>query len=456
MQKLKYNKLVKNAIYILVALIGFSNGLKAQVSYSLEQCKELALKNNAKIKNAALSIDMAAQQKGEAYTKYFPQVSGQIAGMYAFKDLVQMDQKGGNLPVYDGNPVNLQHPTQFAYMPDTKISMLDKLFVSNLMIMQPVYAGNRISTGNALAELSKDINKDKYNIEKYNVCEKTEELYWQVIALIEKEKTVDFYIAYLEKLETDVQNMRDAGLIGKNDVLKVSIKLNELNINKLKLQNGIELSKEALSQHIGVSYSSNMQFTDSVLVDKSPEAYFADENQSINKKYEMNLVNKAVQAEKLQTDLKKGEYLPQVSVGAVLMYMNVLDKSSANAMLLANVSVPISGWWEASYTLQERKIQEEMINNTQKETAELLGLQISQTWKTLNENYQKISMGNKMLEQAQENFKENESNYKAGLIGISDLLEAQALVQQSQDQLVEFKTNYKLSLTKYLQAVGNY
>ncbi len=61
-----------------------------------------------------------------------------------------------------------------------------------------------------------------------------------------------------------------------------------------------------------------------------------------------------------------------------------------------------------------------------------------------------------MIEEAKENFKVVESNYKSGVVALSDFLEAKAMLQKSQDQLIEFKTNYKYLTTKYLQAVGNY
>ena len=40
-------------------------------------------------------------------------------------------------------------------------------------------------------------------------------------------------------LQKEVNSAQSAGLIGKNDVLKVALKVNELQINKLKLDNYI-------------------------------------------------------------------------------------------------------------------------------------------------------------------------------------------------------------------------
>lgn len=43
-----------------------------------------------------------------------------------------------------------------------------------------------------------------------------------------------------------------------------------------------------------------------------------------------------------------------------------------------------------------------------------------------------------------------------GNIGISDLLEAQALFQSSNDNLTNARCNYRIVLSKYLQAIGKY
>jgi outer membrane protein TolC len=56
--------------------------------------------------------------------------------------------------------------------------------------------------------------------------------------------------------------------------------------------------------------------------------------------------------------------------------------------------------------------------------------------------------------QAEENFKVNDDSYKNGLTTISDLLEAQALLQQAQDQLTDSKANYIVKETTYLQVTG--
>ena len=58
------------------------------------------------------------------------------------------------------------------------------------------------------------------------------------------------------------------------------------------------------------------------------------------------------------------------------------------------------------------------------------------------------------LEQTTENLKVNQDSYNNGLIQLSDLLEARALKAETEDKLIEVKSQYKVAVTNYLQVTG--
>lgn len=72
------------------------------------------------------------------------------------------------------------------------------------------------------------------------------------------------------------------------------------------------------------------------------------------------------------------------------------------------------------------------------------------------EKFRSRATGSKLAEQACENLKVTDDNYRSGNISISDLLEAQALFQPSNDNLTNSRCNYQIALSKYLQAIGKY
>ena len=123
---------------------------------------------------------------------------------------------------------------------------------------------------------------------------------------------------------------------------------------------------------------------------------------------------------------------------------------------MASVKIPISDWWEASHTMKARKHKEEIARIDSRNNTELLSLQIEQTWNQLTEAYKQIAIASESIVQAEENLKINRDNFNAGMINISDLLEAETMLQQAKNQLTDSQTNYKSKLVAYMQVTGRY
>ena len=125
-------------------------------------------------------------------------------------------------------------------------------------------------------------------------------------------------------------------------------------------------------------------------------------------------------------------------------------------MVFASVKIPISDWWGASHTLKERKFKEQIARNNSKNNSELLLLQIQKTWNDLDEAYKQIDVASETIKQAEENLRINSENYRGGIVNISDMLEAQTMLQQVRDQHTDAQVNYKVKLVTYLQVTGRY
>lgn len=445
---------LKPALITIMLLLGLNSIVIAQNKYSLEQCKTLALQNNNLVGNGNLEIEASKQIKKAAFTNYFPKVSATGIAIRFNEPLFKYSIPGGNLPVYDGNPANLATATQFAYFPGISLAMLDKANIATITAVQPVYAGGRIATGNKLAQLGVDVKKNILVLSKNEVLLKTEEQYWLIVSLNEKMSTLQMVELLLDTVYRQANNAYNAGLINRNDVMKVSIKQSELQINKIKLKNGIKLATMAFSQYVGVPYDSAMVLSDTLSIEQTPYLVYIDANQALSNREEFKLLQQSVKAEELQTKLKLGEYMPEAGVGVGALYYDIPDKGTCNTMVFASVKIPISDWWGALHTLKERRIKEDIARNNSRNNSELLLLQIQKTWNELDESFKQIEVVNQTIKQAEENLRINSDNYNAGIVNVSDMLEAQAMLQQAKDQATDAKANYKVKLVSYLQVTG--
>jgi len=439
----------------MMLILGMSPFLQAQKNYTLEQCKTLALQNNVQVKNKILDVSASEEVKKAAFTKYFPQVEATAMTFRFQKSLIEMDVPGGNLPVYDGNPANLATATQFAYFPGMNISAFEKGNIGMITAVQPIFAGNQIVTGNKLASLGTEVNQIQLTSTKDEIAIETEKRYWQIVELGEKMKTLERYIQLVDTLRKEVQDVFHAGLITRNDLLKVELKQNELQMNRVKLDNGIKLAKMAFCQYIGILYNPEISFKNELVQDKDPQLLFTNHEQALAGRAEYQLLQKSSEAEKYLTKMKRGEYMPQVGVGVGGLYLDVMNgKSTSSGMVFGSVKIPISGWWEASHKLKERQLKEEQNQNMVTDNTEKLLLQMQQARNTLDEAWQQIQLSEISVRQAEENLKVSQDNYEAGMVNVSDMLEAQALVQSSNDNLISSRCSYQVAMAKYLQVTG--
>ncbi|MCF6239726.1 MAG: TolC family protein [Bacteroidales bacterium] len=440
-------------ISIIIILFLMPYMLFAQ-ELSLDSCRSLTLQNNKQLLHAKLEVKAAEQVKKEAFTNYFPKISAQGFAMRASDYMIKEEIPEANLPVYDGNPLNLLQPTQFAYFPGMQIETFDYTNIAALTAIQPIFTGGRIINGNKLAKIGMEVSEEQLEIKKEELILKTENYYWQIVMLQEKQQTLNAYLQMLQSLYKDVSVAYQSGLVQKSDLLKVQLKLNDVEVKKYRLENGIEILKMAFCQHMGIEYSGNFQLSDSLTLIETPETVYVNHQQALYNRKEYDMLQKSLKAEKLKKRMILGENLPQISLGVQGLYLDAFDKQNSYGIAFATVSIPISGWWGAAHKLSEHKIKEEIAQTELQEKSELMLLQMEKAYKDLNESYRQIKIAEISVKQAKEHLKIVSDNYKAGVVNTSDMLEAQAALLEEENKLSEAKSNYKMKVLNYKRVVA--
>ena len=429
--------------------------LSAQRSYTLEQIKDSALYNNIAIRNAHHSIDAAKEQRKEAFTKYFPSISGTGLWFNANKGMAQTTINPSEvIPAELGAALAQSFPAEAlaALGNPISISMMKNGTIGSLMAVQPVFAGGQIINGNKLARVGEDVSRLQLQLSENEVEKTAEQYFWQLASLQEKMKTVEAVDTLLADIHKDVDVAVRAGLAMRNDLLQVQLRQNDIESQRLKLQNGISIVRLLLSQYCGLRDTS---FVISYRTDaKSSLLSRQDHNHALLGTAEYQLLGKQVEAADLQKKLAVGQNLPSVAVGAGYNYHNLLDNNHTFGMVFATVSVPISDWWGGSHAIKRRKIEHQQAQEQLADNAELLKIRMQNAWNGVEEAYQQLLLAQRSIEQAEENLRLNRDYYRAGTSKMSDLLEAQMLYQQSCDKHTDAFAEYQNKLLEYKQAIG--
>jgi outer membrane protein len=403
-----------------------------QTEYSLEQCRRMAMENNIKMRTATTNIEMAEQQKKEAFTKYFPTVSAVGVGYDADKGLIE---------------------TNLATM---NISLLKNGVIGGVSAVQPIFTGGQIVNGNRLAEVGVDVNRLQQRQSQNDVRQMVEQYYWQLIILKEKLRTLGTVQDMLARMEKDVNVAVKAGVTRRNDLLQVQLRQNDMTTTRINLENSLNICRRLMAQYIGAK-EENFDVANPMTGKELPSVPIAqpsNHEEALPNTVEYQLLDKNVEASKLQKRLEIGKNLPTVGVGVSYSYNNLTDKSNRTGMVFATVSVPLSGWWGGSHAIKRRSLQLHNAEMERDNDRELLLIKMQKSLNDWEDACKKTAVAQRSIEQATENLRLNENYYKAGTSKMSDLLDAQSLYQQSRDKYVEDYAMCKIKQVEYEVATG--
>ena len=443
----------KLLIYLTIAIACCGN-VAAQQPYTLEQLLASARENNIAIRNSRYNIEAAQQQRKEAFTKYFPNVSATGLHFNANKGMANLTLNPAEmLPAEMGATLSQMLPAEaLAALADpVSISMMKNGTIAGVTLMQPVFAGGQIVNGNRLARVGEDVSRLQLQLSDKEVEKTVTQYFWQLVSLQEKVKTVDAVDTLLAGVHKDVALAVQVGVTLNNDLLQVELRQNDLQSQRLKLQNGISLLRLLLAQYCGLS---NGEYT--LLYDNGSPAMAVkqDHQLALQSTPEYQLLGKQVEASNLQIKMETGKYLPTVAVGAGYNYHNLLDNDRSFAMVFATVSIPISDWWGGSHAIKRKQIAYRQALEQRDDNAQLLTIRMQKAWNDVTEAEQQVSLAERSIAQAGENLRLQRNYYNAGTSTMSDLLEAQMLYQQSCDKRTEALADYHIKLLEYRQSVG--
>ena len=282
----------------ILSLIAFGSVLTASAqTYTLEQIKDSALHNNIAIRSAKYNIATAQQQRKEAFTKYFPNVSGTGLWFNANKGMAQTTLKPSeNISPELGAALAQSLPPEAlaALGNPVSISMMKNGTIGSLMAVQPVFAGGQIINGNKLAKVGEEVSRLQLQLSENEVEKTAEQYFWQLASMQEKMKTIEAVDTLLASIYNDVDMAVKAGLVMPNDLLQVQLRQNDIESQRLKLKNGISIVRLLLSQYCGLRDTS---FVISYQTDViSPLATKQDHRQALLGTTEYQLLGKQVEA----------------------------------------------------------------------------------------------------------------------------------------------------------------
>ena len=426
----------------------------AQQVLSLQQVKEQALAHNISIRTAEDAVREAREQKKEAFTSFFPQISATGMGFKTNTDMLKTSINTASL--LPSSLATALPPALAGMIPPTlSFSMVDRGLMAGVAAIQPVFAGGRIINGNKLARAGVEASEIQKQISENNVELTATQYYWQIISLKEKQRTLDAVDAMLRQLEHDATMAVKAGVGMRNDLLQVQLRQNEVESSRIKLDNGLRLARRVLAQYIGAGGETDA--ADTVNTASMPPFLIQEVNNddAVAATPEYKLLQKNVEVTRLQKQMEIGKNVPSIGIGATYSHYNMAEgMKNTFGMVFATVTVPISQWWGGSHAIKRRQIAEDVARRQLADNRQQLAIRIQKNRDDVNDAYKQLAIARKGIEQSEENLRLNRNFYQAGTVTMNNLLDAQQKYQQCRDRYIEAYAAWQIKIVEYEQSIG--
>jgi outer membrane protein TolC len=458
---------------------------------SLADCLDFALKQSKELSIKQEELKIAEAKKKQARAAYFPKIDALLAythnsdkayllsedkmlpigtqmadGSFGFRQ----EQINNQWTLINGQPVPLDaggQPFNPATSPD-KILWKDyttiprdelavdmrNTYIGMLSLVQPIYTGGKIVQTNKMAKIGVEIAGEQQKMEVNEVLYNTEAAYWTVVSVANKLKVASEYQTLLAQLENNVGELQNEGMATRADVLKVKVKHNQVNMDLTKAENGLNLAKMNLCQLIGLPMDEEIVLED----EENPKENIAPADSAmlsldaaLSNRPEIRSLEKLLDLSKAKKKLALSGYLPEIGLTANYLYTNPdffngFEKEfsgSWNAGIV--IKIPLLDWGGNYYKIKEAK-SEQVITQIKLESArEKIELQYRQATYKVEESAKKLEAATANLEQADENLRYAQLSFDEGMVGITDVLEAQAsrfaAYSDQMDAQIELKIN---------------
>jgi outer membrane protein len=424
------NQKPMNAFMWIVCLLLAASTSIAQTgvkhAFSVKECVDYAHKNNVQVKNALLNVKIQQEINRDVTAAALPTFSGTVSANDYLK--IPTSLLPGEI---FGQPAGTYIPVQFG----TKYNANAGFQLQQLLFDGQVFVGLQ-ARATSIAYSNKNVEVTEEMI-KANVYK----IYYQLVASKTQIGIFDANLDRLNKLHADTKVMYQNGFVEKLDIDKISVQISNLETEKLKALNSIDIGYQALKTLIGMPTKDTIVLTEELTEDKIKKDFISDTSFNYTDRKDFQYLDLVKQLNELNIKRYKMSYLPSLSLSgsytknAQRNQFNFFGKGDwfTTSFVGMNLSVPIfNGFSKNSHVTKSRlelKQTENQIDNlklTIDNEIETAKLNFNAAITTLDYQKKNMALAENVFNQTQKKFELGTGSNTEITAAQTDLRTAQA------------------------------
>ena len=415
-------------IYLIVGAILWGGIVDAQ-TLSVEQYRQKVLEYNQDIQKSQQAVNGALYSLKGIKTGFFPKLD--ITGNYSYQL-----EKVEFLPGTD-----LKHDN----------------YGVEAGLVQNVYSGSAVRKQYDVAKLQHAIAQLSVEHTVDNMIYAADVSYWSVAANRNLYELSEQFVQIVRELYEIVNKRFEEGAISKTDVLMVPNRLKEAELQLNTNSTNYKTALQSLNIMMGVEPDAAVVLTDSI-----QKVLWVPKQEGLNKALERRADYQSaimgIEMAKLQTDMARSKYLPQLAVGIKEKYgttlLNVDGKAQWATTAYAQINIPVFHWGEMRQNVRLSRTQEWTKELERSQLKDQVSKELNNAWVNVIEISKKLEIVYSSLDIAKDNLTLNTFSYNEGKLPIIDVLSAQVSWLQAYTNVVSVNYQYKVALAEYAKALG--
>jgi outer membrane protein len=350
----------------------------------------------------------------------------------------------------------------YEYSPDAYSPFgIEDYYKYAFTIQQPVYKGRSLVTGVELGELNLELSKATMAQTRNDIILNVHQAYYNLLKSRKFEQVAQQSVETRKSHLKDAEAFYKAGLIPKNDMLQSGVQLANAQIELLRAQNFSTMARARLNTLLRRPVDAEIEVEDILKYEASDISWENALAQAQKFRPELRQSEIAVEQADKNIIMTRAPYLPEVTVSA--NYLRQGDELFAQDYPLGPSEVKTAQatlewrFWAWGQRKDEEAVARYNMKKAKENKTELLDniiLQVREAYVDTLEAAYNIDVTKKAIEQAEEDFRINESRYKAQLSTTTDVLDAETRLSLARINNYNALYNYRISLMKLAWATG--
>ena len=326
---------------------------------------------------------------------------------------------------------------------------------------QPLFAGGGILANYQASSIGEDAAHLEETAKYQDVVQEVKIAYFNILRAQRIQDAARQSVEMLNAHRDVAENYFNVGMIPKNDLLHAEVELANGKQALVRAKNAVELAKSSFNTVLKRKIFAPVEVVDILTYHPLKQSFEECLNIAQQARPELKISSlRAAQAGKL-VRVAQSDYFPALSL--VGNYTRFGDNPSVSGSdykdaeswyVMAVASWNFWEWGKTKFRVDASKAKENQALEASKELNDQITLEIKNAYLILQETESQIIVWQKVIEQAEENFRISEERYKERVATSTEVLDAQTLLTKAKSEYANALGDYNVNNAKLQRAMG--